>query len=152
MIKKMIKYIAPLLILTSCATIIHGTDQAVGICTNPSKAAVWVNGCYTGNTPMVVSLPRNQNHMIHIELEGFEPYDIALTRQLSGWVFGNIVFGGVIGVVIDIASGGIYRLTPDQINAELVTTTYRRSRECSYIGIAMEPKADWEKIGQLKLL
>ncbi len=90
--KKIIKIIAPFLLLTSCATIMHGTRQTVGISSAPSDAQVWINGRYNGNTPILLDLKRNQNHFVRLELPGFLPYEIVLTRQLSGWVFGNIIF------------------------------------------------------------
>lgn len=142
----------PLFLLTSCATIMHGTTQNMGISSNPSAANVWVDRQFVGQTPLTVQLKRNENHFIHIELEGFQPYEIICTRQLSGWVFGNVIFGGVIGLCVDAVSGGIYRLTPEQINAELhqQRISYKTGSETSYIAIVLEPDPSWEKIGQLQ--
>lgn len=32
--------------------------------------------------------------MVGIKLDGYEPYELTLTRKTSGWVIGNILFGG----------------------------------------------------------
>jgi hypothetical protein len=130
----------------------HGTTQTMGISSNPSSAAVWIDRQYVGETPVTVSLKRNQNHYIQIELQGYQPYEIVCTRQMSGWVFGNIVFGGVIGLCVDAISGGIYRLTPEQVNAEmhLNRIAYSKHNDASYFAIVLQPDPTWEKIGQMQ--
>lgn len=149
--KSLFTYI-PLLLLTSCATIMHGPTQTMGISSNPSDAHVWIDRQYVGETPMTVRLKRNENHHIQIELAGYLPYEIVCTKQLSGWVFGNVIFGGVVGLCVDALSGGIYRLTPEQINAEMHTKRISHTNEgdSSYFGIVLQPDPNWEKIGQLQ--
>jgi hypothetical protein len=41
-----------------------------------------------------------------------------LHRGTSGWVWGNIVFGGLIGLVVDASTGAMYKLTPEQVHAQ----------------------------------
>lgn len=136
---------------TSCATIMHGTRQSIGIASNPTNATVWVDKNYVGNTPLIVEMSRNNNHMLRIELDGYLPYEAAFSRQLSGWVFGNIVFGGVIGLAVDAISGGLYKLTPDQIQAEMRSNHFVQSKknDDSFIVVVLEPNPSWEKIGNL---
>ncbi len=137
--------------LTSCATIIHGSHQTVGISSSPSDAWIWVDRNYVGNTPLILELSRKDNHTVRIELPGYMPYEIQFTKEVSGWVFGNVVFGGFIGLAVDAISGGIYRLTPEQVHAELRShygIDSRNSNE-SFISVVLEPKAGWEKIGNL---
>ena len=121
--------------LTSCATIMHGTRQSVGIASNPSNASVWVDKIYSGNTPVIIDMSRKDNHIVRIELDGYQPYEATFSRQLSGWVFGNIVFGGVIGLAVDAISGGLYMLTPEQVQAELRSNhmAYSKKSNDSYI-------------------
>ncbi|HSX03366.1 MAG TPA: PEGA domain-containing protein [Rhabdochlamydiaceae bacterium] len=141
----------PLLFLTSCATIMHGTKESVGISSNPSNADVWVDNTFVGTSPTIVQMTRKDNHFIRIELKGYEPYEIALTRKLSGWVFGNIVFGGVIGLAVDAISGGLYQLTPAQIQAEMQkgNIAYSKKSGDSYIAVVMTPDVSWKKVGHL---
>lgn len=143
--------ISTLTSLTSCATVMHGTRQAVGIASNPSNASVWIDRNYAGNTPVIVEMSRKDNHIVRIELDGYQPYEATFSRQLSGWVFGNIVFGGVIGLAVDAISGGLYMLTPDQIQAELRSNqmAYSKKSDDSYIAIVLEPNPSWKKIGNL---
>lgn len=145
----------PMLLCTSCATIMHGTRQTIGISSNPSDALVTVDGRYCGKTPLRVDLKRNENHTIRIELDGYSPYEVICTRQMSAWVFGNVVFGGVPGLVIDCLTGGIYRLTPEQIQAELRDNPGMYSTVkggTTFIGVTLQPKAEWTKIAQMEKL
>jgi hypothetical protein len=136
----------------ACGTIMQGTTQEVGISSNPSKASVTINGQDKGTTPMVLDLKRKDSHMIRLELDGYETYETTLTRKVSGWVWGNIVFGGLIGLVVDAAAGGMYKLTPEQISAELRNgnLSLNENNDGFFIAIVLEPKPEWEKIGSLK--
>lgn len=154
MIKKFTFYllgVSVLSSLTSCATLMHGTYQSVGIASNPSNAYIWVDRNYVGNTPLIVGMSRNDNHIVRVELEGYQPYEVVFSKQLSGWVLGNIIFGGVIGLAVDAVSGAIYKLTPDQIQAELYSNnmSYSKKSNDSYIAVVLQPNPSWEKIGNL---
>ncbi|HYB63654.1 MAG TPA: PEGA domain-containing protein, partial [Steroidobacteraceae bacterium] len=105
--------------LMGCCSIIHGTRQDVGINSSPTGALVKVDNAPSGNTPLVAKLTRKDNHVVHIELSGYQPFDLTLTRSVSGWVWGNIVFGGLIGLAVDAIDGAFYNLTPDQVTATL---------------------------------
>jgi len=138
-------------LLTSCATIMHGTRQNIGISSNPSNASVWVDHAYIGNTPIIVEMSRKNNHIVRIELDGYQPYEATFSKQVSGWVFGNVIFGGIIGLAVDAISGGIYSLTPDQIQAEMRTNSmaYSKKSKDSYIAVVMKPNPAWKKVGNL---
>ncbi len=139
------------LICTSCATIVHGTRQSVSISSMPSNACVWVDRTFIGYTPIIVEMTRKENHVIYIQLEGYQPYEAAFTKQVSGWVFGNIVFGGVIGLAVDAITGGIYKLTPEQVHAQMAADhmAYSKQSSDSYIAVVLNPDPSWEKVGSL---
>lgn len=142
------------MLLTSCASIMHGTRQTVGISSNPSNAEVWVDNQYIGCSPTIVELTRKDNHFVTIKLTGYQPYEVTLTRGVSGWVFGNVIFGGVIGLAVDAISGGLYELTPDQVRGELregnknLVASSDNPGEL-YIAAVMMPDPSWKKIGSL---
>lgn len=141
-----------LLFTQACGTIMQGTTQQVGISSNPSDASVTINGQAHGNTPMIIDLKRKDSHMVKIELDGYQPYETNLTRSTSGWVWGNIVFGGLIGLVVDASAGGMYKLTPEQIDSELRSDQAEAisNDDGLYIAIVLEADPTWEKIGSLK--
>ncbi len=97
--------------LTGCATIMNQTTQSIGISSTPTGAAVAVDNVPNGKTPIIARLTRKDNHFVKIELEGYELFETTLTRRVSGWVWGNVAFGGLIGLAIDAITGGLYKLT-----------------------------------------
>lgn len=137
--------------LSSCATIMHGTTQTVGIASNPTSANVWVDRIFVANTPTIVEMSRKDHHIVRIELEGYQPYEATFTRQMSRWVFGNLAFGGLIGLAVDAISGGIYVLTPENIQVEMKNQNLACSRKSkgSFIVVVLEPNPSWKKVGNL---
>lgn len=47
--------------------------------------------------------------------------DTAKTGKLlvSGWVWGNVFFGGLIGLAIDAGTGNLHNIEPEHIQANL---------------------------------
>lgn len=106
--------------LSSCASIINGTRQSVSVNSIPSGAKVIVKGVEMAKTPAIIELKRNEtNIVVRFDKDGFEPVEVALNRKVDGWIAGNIVFGGIIGLVIDFADGAAYHLNPSEVNATL---------------------------------
>lgn len=137
--------------LCSCATIMHGTSQTLGISSNPSSAKVTVNGQELGTTPLIADLKRKREHIVKIELQGYLPYETTVTKKVSGWVWGNILFGGLIGLAVDAITGGLYNLTPEQIagelrrgNSEIIVT-----EDMFYLIVTLSPRPEWKKIDNL---
>ena len=148
---KIVIILLSFLIFTNCATIIHGSRQDVSISSNPSKAIVTIDNVEKGITPVTLRLSRKDHHTIQINLNGYMPYETKLTRKVDGWLAGNIVFGGLIGLVVDAATGGMYRLTPDQVQAELRNQSASViDKDGVFLTVVMQPQSDWEKIGQLE--
>ncbi|BAU57561.2 hypothetical protein HH1059_08670 [Halorhodospira halochloris] len=139
------------LLLAGCASIVHGTTQDVGISSSPSGATVSANGKQLGNTPVTTELARKDNHIIKIELDGYEPYETTFTRSVSGWVWGNILFGGLIGLAVDAVSGGLYKLSPEQLHAELRSEEvgeWEKSQDL-FVFVVLEAEPEWERVGTL---
>lgn len=141
--------LALLIPLAACATIMHGTSQGVGISSTPTAATVTVDNKPQGTTPLVANLSRKDNHVVRITMPGYQPYETTLTRGTSGWVWGNIVFGGIPGLIVDAVSGGLYKLTPEQITSTMTTAAITPTKDGFYIAVVMKPEAGWEKVGYL---
>jgi hypothetical protein len=137
--------------LVGCATIMQGSTQKVAISSAPTGAQVYVNGNQRGLTPMVADLSRKDIHVIALRLDGYQPYEVALARSVSGWVVGNILFGGLIGLAVDASSGGMYKLTPDQVTATMGpgAALLEGSRDVLTVAVVLRSDPTWEKIGQL---
>jgi len=68
---------------------------------------------------MTATLKRKNAVMVSIEMQGYETYNLQLQRGTNGWVWGNLIFGGLVGLIIDASTGAMYKLTPAQITTEL---------------------------------
>ena len=137
--------------LTGCCSIIHGTRQDVGISSAPTGAMVKIDNVSSGNTPVVAKLTRKDNHFVRVELSGYQPFDMTLTRSVSGWVWGNIVFGGLIGLAVDAIDGAFYNVSPEQVSATLAAThaSVSKTGDGIYLFAVLKAQPGWVKVGQL---
>ncbi|WP_407478317.1 PEGA domain-containing protein [Elizabethkingia meningoseptica] len=139
-----------LLLTTSCATIVSGSKQTVNFTSTPSEATVLIDGVEVGKTPFETKLERKSVHSVVIKLDGYQPYETKLTKQFNAWYLGNILFGGIIGLVVDPITGAIYNLTPKQVNAQLAQgTAFKKSKDGISIAVSLKVDENWTKVGQL---
>lgn len=141
-----------LLTLAACATIMHGTNQDVGISSSPTGAFVSIDNADKGRTPLITKLSRRDNHVVRIEMAGYAPFEATMTRSVSGWVWGNIAFGGLIGLAVDAVSGGLYKLSPEQVTGTLALghASASKTGDGIYVVVVLKPQDDWVKIAQLQ--
>ncbi|MEE9443869.1 MAG: PEGA domain-containing protein [candidate division Zixibacteria bacterium] len=116
------------LVFAGCASIIHGSKQNVKFQTSPSGAVVEVKdamGVSYGwcETPCSIELKRKREYKAFIAKEGYEPVELIISRKSDGWIWGNIVFGGLIGLIVDFSNGAAYKLSPDELSATLSEKT-----------------------------
>ena len=149
---RLVSAIALSIALTACASIMHGTSQDVGISSTPTSASVTVDNGTKGQTPFIAKLSRKDNHVIHIAADGYQPADLTLTRKTSGWVWGNLLFGGIIGLAVDAITGGLYKLTPEQLNAALAkqTASVAPTKDGFYVVLVPAAENGRLKVGQLQ--
>ena len=141
------------LLVAACATIMQGTSQEVSVSSTPTGARVLVDGAEMGKTPLVASLKRKDKHVVRVELEGYQPFEMALGRATSGWVWGNIVFGGIPGLAIDAITGGMYKLKPEEIQATLAQSAALSTdpeTDRLVVTVVLRPDPAWERIGTLE--
>ena len=145
--------LAFLLFLQSCATIISGSRQNIQFNSNPANAIVFINEVEVGKTPFEKNLKRNQEYNVMIELEGYEPYETKLTKKFNEWYIGNIIFGGLIGLVVDPITGAIYKLTPKELNARMSQdnsdVVFKENGKDINISVSLNIDPEWEQVGQL---
>ncbi|UCD15015.1 MAG: PEGA domain-containing protein [Candidatus Omnitrophota bacterium] len=110
------------ILLQGCCSIVKGHFQDIQVNSNPSDAFVTVDGMQV-KTPGILHLDtRKVAYVLKFEKEGYEPVEVRLKRGVSGWVFGNVIFGllgGPVGVCIDFGSGAAYKLSPHDIEVAL---------------------------------
>ncbi len=108
-----------LLFQNGCASIISRSEQDVQIRSNPAEASVEIDGMRYGSTPVMAKLKRKSRHEVKVSKEGFHPETRLTGRGFNWWFMGNIILGGIIGIIIDFATGAVYSVKPDEINISL---------------------------------
>ena len=99
--------------LTSCGALFKGTTQTISV-----KSFQQEDG-QTYVSPVLIELPRNQNYVVTISKEGYEPQEIKINKTVSGGIVTRDNRGGVLPVVVDAARGTWYNLSPKEINLNL---------------------------------
>jgi hypothetical protein len=139
------------LLFSSCATIISGSKQNVKFASNPSSASIFIDEVEVGKTPFEIKLARKSEHSVMIKLDGYQTFQTNLTKEFNAWYLGNILIGGLIGLIIDPITGAIYNLTPNEINAQMNKgTVFNSSNKDIYIAVALNIDPNWKKVGQLE--
>ena len=120
--------------LGGCATIVHGGPRPVSVSSRPEGAKVSIYDrsntlVQTNTTPFVAQLPskykyfKGQEYRLVFELPSYSTAEVRLQPTLSGWYIGNLLFGGVIGMlIVDPLTGAMYNLTPEKIEQSLTPT------------------------------
>jgi hypothetical protein len=108
--------------LAGCATIISGTTQDIGVTSVPPGAIVTADpGGMRVTTPAKITLHRKEApYHLTFTLDGYQPYSVMISAETNGWIFGNLIIGGLIGILIDSSSGAMNVLSPEAIHANLV--------------------------------
>jgi hypothetical protein len=114
--------------VSGCATIFTGGgSQKVNIASTPPGAQVSITNragevVSKGSTPFVAKLKKgagyfkSENYTLNFTMPGYRTQQARLTPRISGWYFGNIALGGLLGMVcIDPATGAMYKLEPKDV-------------------------------------
>ena len=113
------------LFLVGCATILTGTKQDISINSSPVNATVTVKTAggvpvFSGTTPATCKLPRKDEYIVYVSMEGYKDQQIRIGHGINEWVIGNLVCGGIPGLVVDAVTGAMWKLDPQTIHIELV--------------------------------
>lgn len=116
------------LVVVGCATIMKGSKQSVSVNSTPAAAKVVVKRLGTetvlfeGTTPATTKLAKNAEYVVTVSLEGYKPVSTNITKEgIEGWFWGNLICGGLIGIVVDASDGAINKIGPSEINVTLQT-------------------------------
>ena len=108
-------------VMAGCATIVKGRTQSVLFNSTPSGARIWVNGEDRGATPANLELKKNKDYKVVIKKDGYQDVTINVDKEFTmGWsIVGNVFSWGILGVIVDVADGAAYKLTPEQTTIAL---------------------------------
>ncbi len=117
--------LAVVISLSGCASIVGKNMYPVTINSHPDEATIIIkdeNGkqMYKGKTPTTVTLSSGEayfhakKYTITLSKAGYEDQTTEIKAGLSGWYFGNILFGGLIGLlIVDPITGNMWTLPTD---------------------------------------
>jgi hypothetical protein len=117
-----------------CASIVHGGNRLIAISSEPAGAKATITKTSgevvsVTNTPCTVSLDpkrgyfKGQSYHLKLELEGYRTADVELRSEMSGWYWGNILLGGLIGMLaVDPVTGSMWNIAPDKIDQHLTAS------------------------------
>lgn len=120
-----------LFLFSSCASIISKSSYPVSFDTTPSGAKIVIKDhhgvpIYHGNSPAVVPLKagagffQKASYSVEISSRGYETQLFPITTSVDGWYFGNILFGGFIGLlIVDPATGAMFKIDQEYISVNL---------------------------------
>jgi hypothetical protein len=108
-----------LVLVTGCATMIRGTRQQIPIRSTPAGATV-STGTQSLVTPGTLTLERDQLHEVTITKAGYVTAHRCIAPRQDGVIWGNLAFGGVVGILVDQGDGAVYALDPEEMDVTLV--------------------------------
>ena len=121
---------AAILSLHGCASIVGESEYPVAVLSAPEGASFEIRNrsgqiVHTGNAPSTVTLKSGkgyfsgQTYTLLFKKDGYSDRTVTLDSDISGWYWGNILFGGLIGMlIVDPATGAMYKL-PESISADM---------------------------------
>jgi len=144
--------LAPFLaaLTSGCGTIIHGRSQDVLVTSVPSGATAKV-GDVQVVTPGTVTLKRKETYTVVFTKEGFPERKTSLESTGSWWLLGNAIFGGVVGLIIDLATGGGYKIVPSNLEMDLATGVVKERSDASATMAAVPPASSATSAGASRL-
>ncbi|WP_150910469.1 hypothetical protein [Marinobacter halotolerans] len=109
--------------ISGCASIISDSNYPVTINSSPDGASFKVvnidNGMAVmkGETPATISLGASSGffsratYSVEFDKPGYDSQSFVLESSVDGWYFANILFGGLIGLlIVDPATGAMWKL------------------------------------------
>jgi hypothetical protein len=116
-----------LALLTGCASAINGTHEDIAVTTTASGKDLAGAACQANNdrgewkvtSPGTVNVHRSADSLtVTCTDTGYTSNAVVLEGQTSGAYWGNIVAGGLVGVVVDSSNGAAYKY-PDHVTVPL---------------------------------
>jgi len=130
-IKKIIVAGCTAVVLSACASVINRTPDPVSITSFPDHANFEVINkqgkvIHKGDTPETVSLKpdagyfRGEKYTLRFQKAGFGTQTAPLEPDLNTWYWGNLLLGGLVGMlIVDPLTGAMWSL-PESKSVYLV--------------------------------
>ena len=150
-------FMATTILFSSCASIVSKSSYPISINSTPSEAKIVIkdkNGIevFSGQTPANLKLKAGNGffnkarYQVTFTKNGYDKKTIPVEFKLDGWYFGNIIFEGLIGIlIVDPATGAMYKLETEFVNETLVQSTASVQKEELKVHALSEIPTEWRK-------
>jgi hypothetical protein len=109
-------------LVSACSSITGDTTQSVSVQTRDAAGQnvdgakcelANSHGTWFATTPGSIMIHRSNDDMkVVCTKDGYEPARAAVVSEIKGSMFGNVVFGGGVGMIMDHANGSAYEYPP----------------------------------------
>jgi len=113
-----VAFVIMLALSAGCGTLMNGTQHYLAITSIPPGARVTVDNREFFDTPITAVLDKGAKHTVQIELDGYLPFEMEISRKLNWLVVGELFLFAPM-IVVDMITGGIFTLSPEQVRARL---------------------------------
>ncbi len=112
-----------LAVLAGCASMTRGTQSQVQITSSPPGAEVRTSLGHACVTPCTLQFSRKDEFSVVVAKAGYETQEVPVRTQLANagvaGFAGNVVMGGVVGMVVDASTGATNEHCPNPVAVTL---------------------------------
>jgi hypothetical protein len=149
-------FMTTIFLFSSCATILSKSSYPISINSAPSEAKIVIKDkkgieIFSGQTPAAMKLDAGSGffgkarYQVTFTKNGYNTKTVPIEFKLDGWYFGNILLGGLIGMlIVDPATGAMYKLETEFLNETLVQSTASVQNEELKVYALNEIPTEWK--------
>ena len=124
--------------------------------TQQIQLTVSIDGKSYSKPPIILDLGREKGYLLKINLKGYRQFSTKAKYKEPYWMFANIKFDDQITIALDITTGYLYKLIPenmsDLLEKENISPSIEKDRIYFVTVREVDESAWWRNIARLKPL
>ncbi len=107
--------------VVGCGTMFGGTTKNISVTSAPSAATITTNpSTAVFTTPTTLNLQRKNEYTLIARRDGYNEAQFQIRKSMrAGPLILDILFTGLLGVIVDAATGGWWDLNPEDVTLVL---------------------------------
>lgn len=134
--------------VTGCATITRGTKDFFVIESEPTGATVALSNGLNCVTPCGMEMPRKRAFTASFTMDGYKPVEVQVVPKQAAagtaGMAGNVLLGGLVGIVTDSTTGAMKDLHPNPLVVNLAAD------DSAEESVVVWPEGDAEEEGAIE--